>query len=479
MGWVNPRWGSLIGPDADTLRAIFESLSEWTNNPSFGYATNPTISGAGVQVMPAALVVKNEWIQSANFATGSAGWQIKANGDAEFNNIAIRGTFRTALPPNARIEIGTEEINRIDFYSGNGLESDPAWIIQEYAFNRSTTVLISGANPSDGRAYMEMNSGPDGGGYPNFHFSFTGNDVVSDRSGDFHFFMGQNGIARFYGNGNAERFLVDDFGTITTGSHEAGDAAMGTWAGAGGHAKFCHKDRWAANELGLFQRNDGQVWIGSGTDTITFEHNGRNWIGNFDSNGFHSPAFNCNKWNTRGPTQDVITFTQTSGIPHTFVDAGNSQGYQFYVAHPYNYVLMYMKEGGGGHDWRVHNLPVLGGTILRRAGSGQIGPESSSLDTKKNVKDLTGDNPIWKVKPKRFFWDEKKVANGKDINKRLEKLGGMAGLIAEEVGAAMPDAVHVDEDGKPVSLEHLTIQGYMLAALHELKAEIAELKKVK
>jgi phage minor structural protein len=35
-------------------------------------------------------------IKSGNYSAGSAGWQIKANGDAEFNNVTVRGTIATA-----------------------------------------------------------------------------------------------------------------------------------------------------------------------------------------------------------------------------------------------------------------------------------------------------------------------------------------------------------------------------------------------
>jgi hypothetical protein len=34
-------------------------------------------------------------IKSGNYSAGSAGWQIKANGDAEFNNVTVRGTLGT------------------------------------------------------------------------------------------------------------------------------------------------------------------------------------------------------------------------------------------------------------------------------------------------------------------------------------------------------------------------------------------------
>jgi hypothetical protein len=35
-------------------------------------------------------------IKSGNYSAGSAGWQIKANGDAEFNNVTVRGAIGAA-----------------------------------------------------------------------------------------------------------------------------------------------------------------------------------------------------------------------------------------------------------------------------------------------------------------------------------------------------------------------------------------------
>lgn len=48
VGWKNPRWGSLKGRDADVLRAVFKSLEDWLENPSFnngiqvGVGASPT-----------------------------------------------------------------------------------------------------------------------------------------------------------------------------------------------------------------------------------------------------------------------------------------------------------------------------------------------------------------------------------------------------------------------------------------------------
>lgn len=46
-----------------------------------------------------------EAIQSQNFVTTVSGWQIAANGNAEFNNITVRGTFITKGTDGSMVEI--------------------------------------------------------------------------------------------------------------------------------------------------------------------------------------------------------------------------------------------------------------------------------------------------------------------------------------------------------------------------------------
>lgn len=178
MAWTNPRWGSLIGPDADTLRGIFESISEWTRNPTFGNATSPTIAGGGlVQVQPSALTVQNEWIQSANFVAGSTGWQIKATGDAEFNNITIRGSFKTAAT-GKRIEILSSNLNRIDFYSGEPLETTAPSITSSAVDlglgNRAVDLrLLSGQSGGNPESSIRLQSASNVGGDTNTTISLS------------------------------------------------------------------------------------------------------------------------------------------------------------------------------------------------------------------------------------------------------------------------------------------------------------------
>lgn len=68
-----------------------------------------------------------ERIESQNYVAGSSGWAIEADGDAEFNNVSVRGSLITGVAPDARIEInGSAHPNDIAFYTGDADERLPA-----------------------------------------------------------------------------------------------------------------------------------------------------------------------------------------------------------------------------------------------------------------------------------------------------------------------------------------------------------------
>ena len=54
-------------------------------------------------------------IKSGNYSAGSAGWQIKANGDAEFNNVTVRGTIATSTINASNTLTVTGAIQSADF----------------------------------------------------------------------------------------------------------------------------------------------------------------------------------------------------------------------------------------------------------------------------------------------------------------------------------------------------------------------------
>lgn len=58
-------------------------------------------------------------IQSEGFVSGSQGWRIARNGDAEFNNAQFRGDVILGTPPGKRIELRRVPGNTVDFYTGD------------------------------------------------------------------------------------------------------------------------------------------------------------------------------------------------------------------------------------------------------------------------------------------------------------------------------------------------------------------------
>jgi hypothetical protein len=54
---------------------------------------NAKIANVQVDKLLAGALAVDQFIRSTNYSAGSAGWNIHANGDAEFNNVTIRGTL--------------------------------------------------------------------------------------------------------------------------------------------------------------------------------------------------------------------------------------------------------------------------------------------------------------------------------------------------------------------------------------------------
>jgi hypothetical protein len=110
-GWQNPRWSEITDP---IFRHIFQSLEEWTRNPTVSTISTPRTSAGNEptynavtdrvdQPSPVTLfgnqLIEGE-IQSANFVAGTTGWRIRNNGDAEFNSVTVRGDLRAGTVPS-------------------------------------------------------------------------------------------------------------------------------------------------------------------------------------------------------------------------------------------------------------------------------------------------------------------------------------------------------------------------------------------
>lgn len=67
-------------------------------------------------------------MQSEGYQAGVNGWRIARNGDAEFNDVTIRGDLITGPPGSKHIEITDTPANRIKFFSGDAAETQEGFI---------------------------------------------------------------------------------------------------------------------------------------------------------------------------------------------------------------------------------------------------------------------------------------------------------------------------------------------------------------
>lgn len=107
------------------------------------------------EVIVAGVNLVREAIQSPNFITGLSGWRIARNGDAEFNNLAARGSIQIGGTPPAQSITGGI-INgqpQFDFYSGAPSETGPAKIFADASGTDPEFVLQSGA---EGNGMVEI-----------------------------------------------------------------------------------------------------------------------------------------------------------------------------------------------------------------------------------------------------------------------------------------------------------------------------------
>jgi hypothetical protein len=95
-------------------------------------------------------------LQSYNFVTGSAGWRVDYNGDAEFNSVTVRngniinpssGTSKSILGWTTNIDFTAEAYNQIKFTNGNITFSN----------GESTSIVNGGIKTITGRTFFYYN----------------------------------------------------------------------------------------------------------------------------------------------------------------------------------------------------------------------------------------------------------------------------------------------------------------------------------
>jgi len=95
----------------------------------------PTVVGGTVLVI--------ERIESQNYVPGASGWDIEADGSAEFNNVTVRGKLITGADGTQHIEInGSDAPQGVAFFTGDAAETFPG-VIQPQADSSELTVTHS------------------------------------------------------------------------------------------------------------------------------------------------------------------------------------------------------------------------------------------------------------------------------------------------------------------------------------------------
>lgn len=106
----------------------------------------------------AGVVLTREAIQSEDFVTGVSGWRIAKNGDAEFNDVVMRGDIWVGVAPNPQIHIHTVAGHGdIDFWTNHVSEVWPGGINAEIlpiVPDALTTVIFCPTTLAGGQAFL-------------------------------------------------------------------------------------------------------------------------------------------------------------------------------------------------------------------------------------------------------------------------------------------------------------------------------------
>lgn len=104
--------------------------------------------------------------------------------------------------------------------------------------------------------------------------------------------------------------------------------------------------------------------------------------------------------------------------------------------------------------------------------TGQMGPATSSMKVKENIKDLgVPTETVLQLRPVTYRRKNKRTADGAPIVHKQE-----IGLIAEEVDALIPELVPKDAEGQPYSVVYDRVAVLLINVIREQRARIAALE---
>lgn len=173
-------------------------------------------------VITAGTVLILERVESQNYNAGVAGWAIFADGNAEFNNVTIRGSLITGPPGSEHIEIHDSPANEIQFYTGDAQEEEHGRLFVDFLTTGVDHALLfmhpPKVDPALNTASLSLDNYVDG---------YNNAQLVAD---DIDFFT------------DLEQFRFAEY--ITTGEVVQTMTLLGTWAtlGAGWPHPRIYKD---------------------------------------------------------------------------------------------------------------------------------------------------------------------------------------------------------------------------------------------
>lgn len=390
---------------------------------SFG---NPIVAGSELV---------REAIRSKGFVTGVSGWRIARDGSAEFSNVVVRGSLAVGTIDGDLVFTNNGRI--LTSASGPRVEIRSGFYGAAVTFHHKTGDVFPAYIQSDpeGTGGRLTISGPvpdAGGTVPTLTLFNNGGDIGVSISGD------------LTAGGNVR---ASKFGTDAT---QMGSIEPFSCQGAGAGYRMADRDN-SAKQWVMYATADQLRWWDGGGDRLIIDR----VVGALRVDG----------------TQPQLNWYRSGHKFHMTQTVGNAL--DFYTIGPTAHCLR-LNYTSAVEVLFPSGLPALvGNDAVYVTGSNQLGYRTSSKKHKNDVRALVpagADNPLWSFRPVRFLWDADLVQNGAAANTRVP--GGFAGLLAEEVAVAAPDAVTVNELGAPTGLDVTVLLAYVIDAVQHLNRRI-------
>ena len=383
------------------------------------------------------MTISSSAIQSSNFSSGSAGFQIASSGSAEFQDVTVRGTMSgtvdndlrftgsgkivTATSGNPRVEVGSTNPTEIRF-----LNSSNATMGQLEVDGSTQNVLLSSSGTSTDTKIVA---------------GISGDVVLQGGDIDFTSGLGTSPIIKVEGSGGTNKFLATDSSgrlTLTGNTSSSGVdsiTASGelslTGAGTGDvtitHADSDHDNRFVQNA------NHSHSNFANNSDL-----NSQGFVTNANvdtSHGNHGGSHNVHNYFTNA---DVVG-SHHSHNAYLNVNHNNQVGH-----HTHNFTVAEDPHGNSEHNASfATNAQVNSAVTLHNA------QHHSDKRFKEDIKPaVLGLDFIETIKPVDFFWkddyleeniEDNNIQNNWKKNQKDVLANVQQGFIAQDLQKAVFD----------------------------------------